>query len=100
MAMPLIDRRVGRQTIEIAATVNVPEPDAEAAGEYDIERLVITRAVFALKGVIAVARRRRRTLSIVCPCSFWTSLHSPIGRSALFGREPRRVGFDAAAVET
>ena len=50
MAMPLIDRRVGRQTIEVAAAVNVPEPDAEAMGEYDIKRLVITRAVFALKG--------------------------------------------------
>ena len=78
VAMPLIDRRIGRQTIEVAAAVNVPEPDAEATGEYDIERLVITRAVFALEGVIAVGRRRLRLKDLVAtglairPCNLQT----------------------------
>src|SRR6516164_5796805 len=60
VAMPLIDRRICRQTIEVAPAVDVPNPDATATGEHDIERLVIARAVLALKDAIAVARNRRK----------------------------------------
>jgi hypothetical protein len=42
--MPLIDRRIGRQTIEVTPAVDVPEPNSKAMGEDYIERLVITRA--------------------------------------------------------
>ena len=103
VAMPLIDRRIGRQTIEVAPAVDVPEPDAEATGEYDIERLVIARAVFALKGVIAVARRQRRISQhrIGGHVHFGPLCILPSNDGQLlFGGEPQRVGFDAAAVET
>src|SRR6516225_147581 len=60
VTMPLIDRRICRQTIEVAPAVDIPNPDAMATGEHDIERLVIVRAVLALKGAIAVARSRRK----------------------------------------
>src|SRR5262249_14056543 len=58
VAMPLIDCRICRQTIEIAPAVDIPNPDTEASGEHDLERLVIARAVLALKGAIAVVRSR------------------------------------------
>src|SRR5262249_55626146 len=58
VAMPLIDCRICRQTIEIAPAVDIPNPDTEASGEHDIERLVIARAGLALKGAIAPARTR------------------------------------------
>src|SRR6516164_4949915 len=60
VAMPLIDRRICRQTIEVAPAVDVPNPDATATGEHDIERLVIVRAILVLKGAIAIARSRRK----------------------------------------
>src|SRR5262249_14953617 len=41
VAMPLIDRRICRQTVEVAPAVDVPNPDAAATGDHDIERLVI-----------------------------------------------------------
>jgi hypothetical protein len=60
VAMSLIDRRICSQTVEVAATVDVPNPDAAATGKNDIERLVIARAVLMLKGAIAVTRTRRK----------------------------------------
>src|SRR5690348_17812147 len=60
VAMPLIDRRICRQTIEVAPAVDIPNPDAQATGEHDIERPVIARPVLALKGAIAMARSRRK----------------------------------------
>ena len=60
MAVPLIDRRIGRQTIEVAAPIDIPHPDAEATGEHDIKRRVVARAILALKGAIVSVRHRRR----------------------------------------
>src|SRR5215469_2449313 len=60
VAMSLIDGRISRQTIEVALAIGVPNPDAAATSEHDIERLVIARAVLALKDAIAVARNRRK----------------------------------------
>src|SRR5262249_4524519 len=60
VAMPRIARRIRRQTIEVGLAVDIPNPDAAATGEHDIERLVIARAVLALKDAIAVARNRRK----------------------------------------
>src|SRR6516225_10272135 len=62
VTMPLIDRRICRQTIEVTPAVDIPNPDAMATGEHDIERLVIVRAVLVLKGAIAVARSQRKIL--------------------------------------
>src|SRR5262249_27420633 len=41
VAMSLIDRRICRQTIKVAPAIDVPNPDAVATGENDIERVVI-----------------------------------------------------------
>src|SRR6516164_8640742 len=57
VAVPLIDRRIRRQTIEVAAAVDIPNPDAEAAGQHYFKRLVVARAVLALKDAIVRCRR-------------------------------------------
>jgi hypothetical protein len=45
MAMSLIDRRVGGEEVQIAVPFDVPDPDAFAAGDDDLERMIVVRAV-------------------------------------------------------
>ena len=44
MAMALVDRGIGRQAVEVAVAVDVPDPDALAARQDHVERLVVVRA--------------------------------------------------------
>ena len=44
MAVALVDRRIGRQAVEIALALDVPDVDAFAARQHDIERLVVLGA--------------------------------------------------------
>ena len=48
MAMPLVHRRIGREAVEVAVALDVPDPDALAAGQHDVERLVVVGAEFSL----------------------------------------------------
>ena len=45
VAVALVDGRIGRQAVEVALAVDVPDPDALAAGQHDVERLVVGGAV-------------------------------------------------------
>src|SRR5215475_3697246 len=96
VAMPLVDRRICRQTIEVASAVDIPNPDAVATGKHDIERLVVGRAILALEGAISIARSRRKI------CQHYVHLRTSSLRStdgSLFGGAWQRAGF-GAAVET
>ena len=44
MAMALVDRRIGGQAVEVALALDVPDPDALAARQDHVERLVVVRA--------------------------------------------------------
>ena len=44
MAVALVDGRVGGEAVEIAVAVDVPHPDAAAAAQHHVERLVVVRA--------------------------------------------------------
>ena len=48
VAVPLIDRGIGGEAIEIALAISVPDPDTLTAGQYDIERLVVVSAQLGL----------------------------------------------------
>ncbi|CRE19531.1 Uncharacterised protein [Bordetella pertussis] len=51
MAMPLVDRRVGGQAIQVAPPRRVVQPDPAAARQHHIERLVVVGAEFVLDPV-------------------------------------------------
>ncbi|MEY9791490.1 hypothetical protein ABIE77_006049 [Sinorhizobium fredii] len=44
VAMALVDGRIGRQTVQIAVALDVPDEDAFAARQHDVERLVVVGA--------------------------------------------------------
>ena len=44
MAVPLIDRRVCREEVEVALALDVPHPRSLASGDDDVERVVVVRA--------------------------------------------------------
>ncbi len=50
MAVPLVQRGVGGEAVEVALAAVVPDPDALAANEDDVERLVVVRAEARLDG--------------------------------------------------
>ncbi len=54
MAMALIDGRIGGQAIKVFVAVGIPQPDAPAARQHDIERLVIVRPELVLNGDIVL----------------------------------------------
>ena len=87
MAVPLIDRRVGRKTIEITAAIDIPNPNAEATGEHHIEWRVVTCTILLFKGAVVGTRRRRRIfqhqihLQPLRLCSIWPGIIQP--RTAL-----------------
>ena len=62
VAVPLIDRRIGRKAIEIAAAIDIPNPNAEATGEHHIKWRVVARAILSFKRAVVDARRRREDL--------------------------------------
>lgn len=49
VAVALVDRRVGGEEVEVAAAVDVIDPDARGAFDDDIKRLVVVRAVLILE---------------------------------------------------
>ena len=44
VAVALVHGGVGREAVEVALAVDVPDPDALAADQHDVERLVVVRA--------------------------------------------------------
>jgi hypothetical protein len=48
MGVTLVDGRVGTQAIQVAPTLNVPEPDTGASLKYDTERGVVSGVVSIL----------------------------------------------------
>jgi hypothetical protein len=44
VAVALVDGRVSRQTVEIAAALDIPDPDALAPFEDDVDRLIVVGA--------------------------------------------------------
>jgi len=49
VAVPLIHRRVGGEKIEVAIALDVPDPDALAACDDDLERVIVVGAVTILE---------------------------------------------------
>ncbi len=49
MAVSLVDRRVGGEKVQVALSVDVPDPDALAAGDDDLERMVVMGTVALLE---------------------------------------------------
>ena len=84
MAMALVDRGIGRQAVEIAIAVDVPDVDAFAARQHDVERLVIVGAE-ALFGGDQVAE-------LSCSCSPRFSYAARVGRSKM--RRPKRLAVE------
>jgi len=64
VAVPLVDRRVGREAVHVALALDVPDPDALAALEHHVERVVVVRpvALFERDQLRGAAGRRRRAL--------------------------------------
>jgi hypothetical protein len=56
MAMPLVDCRIGRQTVQIAFAMHIPNPDAFAAAQHHIEWFVVvgTVLIFKLDALIGI----------------------------------------------
>ncbi len=50
VAVALVHRGIGRQAVKVAPAVQVPDPDALAARQHDVERLVVAGAVARLLG--------------------------------------------------
>ncbi len=49
MAMPLVHRRIGRQAIEVAFSLDVIYPHALGALDHNIERMVVVGAKLVLQ---------------------------------------------------
>ena len=56
MTMALVERRVGRQAIEITLAFGIPHPHAFTPSERDVERLVVARSKTRLDGVQIAGR--------------------------------------------
>jgi len=49
VAVPLIDRRVGGEQVEVLAAVDVPHPGAFASLDDDVQRVVVVSAIAVLE---------------------------------------------------
>ena len=49
MAVPLVDRRIRGEAVEVALAVDVVHPHALGALDDDVERVVVVGAVFVLE---------------------------------------------------
>ena len=49
VTVPLVDRRIGREAVEVAIALDVPDPGALATLDDDVERMVVVSAVLLLE---------------------------------------------------
>ncbi len=49
MAVSLVDRRVGREAIEVALALDVVHPDALGALDDHVERMIVVSSVIVLR---------------------------------------------------
>ncbi len=77
VAVALVDGRIGRQAVEVAAAVHVVEPDAAAARDHDVQRMVVVRAQLVFDHVAVGCQYGAHA---VLPRSYCCHLSAP-GRS-------------------